>query len=288
MRSPRWIWNMGAPTAIVLLLVACSTTDFVTGQPTRNMYLLDEDIELGSEVLQEILTEMEDSDVPVNRDKRRLKKLRSMVERIAAVSHMPDLPYEVHLLETNVVNAMCAPGGKVIVFSGLYDRKHGLALDEDEVAAVIGHEIAHATCRHTTEELTRAAPVNTILAIAGLIAEADENEDATAIISAAFLLYNGLWLPRYSRQDEAEADRVGLMYMAQAGYDPRAAIRVWKRAHEKEGSDPDLFVIFSSHPTHAYRAQHLQEHLPEALAAYAETQGLTVDQLESSGPSKPF
>lgn len=273
--------------ALLFILAACSTTDFVTGQKTRNMYLVDEDVKLGSEVLQQSIAEMEKSGVPVDRDTRRLGVIRDMVRRIGAVSHMPDLPYEVHLFETNIVNAMCAPGGKVMVFSGLYDPKKGLVADKNELAAVLGHEIAHATCRHTTESLTRQAPVNTLLLIAGLVAEAKGNDEAAMAIGAAFLFYNGIWVPKYSRIDEAEADRIGLLYMAKAGYDPRAAPRLWRRVHEREGSDPGLMILFSSHPSNKYRWKELEKHMPEAIMLYAQATGKRPEDLQGELPLGP-
>ncbi len=265
--------------AVLLVVGACSTTDFVTGQRTRNAYLVDDDIKLGTQVLQQSIAEMKKAGVPVDRDAKRVAQLRDMVRRIGSVSHMPNLPYEVHLLETNIVNAMCAPGGKVMVFSGLYDPKKGLVKDEDELAAVLGHEIAHATCRHTTESMTRQAPVNALLLIAALVAEAKGNDEAALAIGAGFLFYNGVWVPKYSRVDETEADRVGLLYMAKAGYDPRAAPRLWKRAYEREGgNDSSLSILFSTHPSNKTRWKELEKHLPEALAAYAQATGRPAGQ----------
>jgi predicted Zn-dependent protease len=276
-------------SAALLLVGGCSTTDFVTGQSTRNMYLVDEDIKLGAQVMKESADAMRKSGVPVDRDSRRLEVLRDMVKRIGAVSHMPDLPYEVHLFQTNVVNAMCAPGGKVMVFSGLYEPQKGLVYDEAELAAVLGHEIAHATCRHTTESLTRQAPVNALLLIGGLVAESQGNREVAAAIGAGFLFYNGIWVPKYSRVDEVEADRVGLMYMARAGYDPRAAPRLWKRASARDGGEPGLSVLFSTHPGNATRWRELEKHLPEALAAYAQATGKSLSDLKGDLPlGRPF
>ena len=257
---------------MLVIVVSCATTDYVTGGRVRNMYLIEEDVKFGEEVMQETLQEMEKAGVPVNNDRKRVAQLQDMVNRIAAVSHIPDLPYEVTLFQTYIVNAMAAPGGKVIVFSGLYDPEEGLVQNEDELAAVIGHEIAHVTCRHTTEALTREAPMNLLLLAAGLYASIDGNEDVQNATAAAFLLYNGLWLPKYSRKDEAEADRVGIMYMAKAGYDPRAAPRLWKRLYEKEG-DAGLFAILSTHPTNKDRWKNLEKELPAAMIEYAKATG---------------
>lgn len=253
-------------------LLSCATTDPVTGRRVRNLYLIEDDIQLGREVMQDTVKTMRSAKVPINADKRRVRELDEMVKRITAVSHLPELPYEVYLFETNIVNAAAAPGGQIMVFSGLYDERRGLVTDEDELAAVLGHEIAHVTCRHTTESLTRQMPMNLILMGAAIYAEAKGKEDLATWLGAGFLLYEGLLLPKYSRDDEAEADAVGLMYMAKAGYDPRAAVRLWKRAHEKEG-DKSLFAWLSSHPSNKARYKALQAKLPEAMAEYARVRG---------------
>lgn len=272
MRKPAVLTRCGLPVLAALLLASCATVDPVTGKKVNNLYLIEDDIQLGREVMQDTLKAMREERVPVNADKKRSAQLTDMVKRIAAVSHLPDLPYEVYLFQTNIVNAAAAPGGQVMVFSGLYDKKVGLVADEDELAAVIGHEIAHVTCRHTTEEMTRQLPMNIILLGAAIYAEAKDKEDLALALSAGFLVYQGLLLPKYSRKDESEADAVGLMYMAKAGYDPRAAVRLWKRAHEREGDD-SLFAIFSSHPSNKARWKSLDKMLPAAMAEYAKVKG---------------
>jgi predicted Zn-dependent protease len=260
----------GAVALLALLLFnsGCASVDPVTGRRVANLYSLEEDIRLGREVKADIAREMERQGVPVNADPARVTQLRDMVARIAAVSHLPDLPYEITLYHTNIVNAAAAPGGQIIVFSGLYDPEIGLVRDENELAAVIAHEIAHVTCRHTTESLTRRAPVDLLLLAGAIYAEVEGERDLALAMGVAFVAYEGFILPRYSRHDESEADAVGLLYMAKAGYDPRAAPALWKRVSEKEGRTPALMRWMSSHPSHDHRHDDLQALMPEALAAY--------------------
>lgn len=250
-----------------LFAVGCATVDPVTGRRVNNLYSIDDDIQMGREVLGEVVKTMREGKVPINRDGKKVAKLQEMVNRIAAVSHLPDLPYEIYLFETNIVNAFAAPGGQMGVFSGLYHPEMGLVQDDDELAAVIAHEIAHVTCRHTTESLTRELPVRLALIGGALYAEARGNDDLALALGAGFLVYEGLILPRYSRRDETEADAVGLMYMAKAGYDPRAAVRLWERAAARS-KDPKLFALFSSHPTDRQRAEALRKLLPQAMEEY--------------------
>lgn len=264
-RSSAWL-------LVPLLAASCATVDPVTGRKVNNMYLIEDDIQLGQQVMADTVKTMREQRVPINADRTRVREVEDMVRRISQVSHLPNLPYEVVVFQTNIVNAAAAPGGKIMVFSGLYDAKKGLVRDEDELAAVLGHEIAHVTCRHTTESLTRGMPMNLVLLGASIYAEAKGKEDLALALGAGFLVYQGLLLPKYSRKDEAEADAVGLVYMAKAGYDPRAAIRLWQRASERQ-RDPGLFAIFSSHPTNKDRYKALQKRLPAAMAEYAKVKG---------------
>lgn len=262
---------------MTVLLSSCASVDPVTGRQVQNMYLIEDDIQMGREVLADVVKTMRKEGVHINQDAPRLAALQEMVKRITAVSHLPDLPYEVTLFETNIVNAFAAPGGQMGVFSGLYHPEIGLVKDDDELAAVIAHEIAHVTCRHTTEALTREMPVQLILLGASIYAEAKGKEDLAAALAAGFLVYQGLILPKYSRRDEAEADVVGLMYMAKAGYDPRAALRIWERAAAR-GKDPKLFALFSSHPTDQERAAALRKRMPEAMALYEQARAAAANR----------
>lgn len=268
---------------LALLSSSCATVDPVTGRKVNNMYLIEDDIQLGREVMADTVKSMRESGVPLNANRTRVRQVEDIVKRIAAVSHLPNLPYEVTVFETNIVNAAAAPGGQLMVFSGLYDPKKGLVADEDELAAVIGHEIAHVTCRHTTEEMTRQLPMQLILLGGAIYAEAKGDDDLALALGAGFLVYQGLILPRYSRTDESEADAVGMMYMAKAGFDPRAAIRVWQRAAERDG-DPGLLAMFSSHPTNKTRKKSLEAMLPEAMEAYRQATGHYPKGYSPSGP----
>jgi len=253
---------------LALLMAGCTSMDSVTGQQTRNFYSLRQDIELGSQVYGETIDEMRSRGIPLDADPARVAQLQEMIKRIGAVSDLPDLPYEVTLIHTNVVNAMAAPGGKIMVYEGLWDSEKGLARDDDEIAAVLAHEIAHVNARHSTEAMTRQILPNVLFLGATLFAQAKDRDDIAAALGGTFVLYNGIWVTRYSRADEIEADSVGMMYLARAGYDPRAALRIWERAAEQRtGSDPAA-SIFSTHPADSVRLQNLRARLPAALAAY--------------------
>lgn len=280
----RWMFLLMAVGGL-LSLSACASVDPVTGRAVRNLYLIEDDVQLGREVMADAVKQMRESGVKLNADRKRVNQVENMVRKIAAVSHLPELPYEVVVFETNIVNAAAAPGGQIMVFAGLYDPKEGLVADEDELAAVIGHEIAHVTCRHVTEEMTRQLPMQLILLGGAIYAEAKGDDDLALALGAGFLVYQGLLLPKYSRMDEAEADAVGIMYMAKAGYDPRAAIRIWQRAAEREG-DPGLFAMFSSHPSNKARRKALEALLPEAMEEYRKAIGRYPDGYQPEAQAK--
>jgi len=252
----------------VVSLAGCNTMDAVTGQQTHNFYSLQKDVEIGSQVYCGTIEEMRTRGVPINADAARTAQLREMVRRISSVSDLPDLPYEVVLIQTNVVNAMAAPGGKIMVYEGLWNPKDGLVKDDDELAAVLAHEIAHVNCRHSTEAMTRQMLPSLLFMGGAVVAQAKDREDIAQALSGVFVVYNGIWVTRYSRMDETEADTVGLMYMAKAGYDPRAALRIWERTSQRRNGTDPASRIFSTHPADNVRLQNLRAQLPAALAAY--------------------
>ena len=262
---------LGFAVALIASLVSCAT-DPVTGKRVSNIYSLRQDVELGQATMQQNVEEMQKAHVPINRDQKRLSEIREIVQRLAAVSDLPDLPYSVTLFETNIVNAAAAPGGSMMVFSGLYDPKDGMVQDADEMAAVMGHEIAHVNCRHVTERLTKLTATAAMAEIVAQVAAHNDKKDIAYGVRAAFAVGTALWIPSYTREDESEADRVGLFYMARAGYDPRAAPRIWKRITEKTGSK-DPASIFATHPSNWERYNALTKLLPQAMEEYTRATG---------------
>jgi predicted Zn-dependent protease len=162
-----------------------------------------------------------------------------------------------------------------MVFEGLYDKETGLCHDGEEVAFVIAHELAHVNCRHSTEQMSTIMAAQAMAELtAALVEEADEPEWAE-VVRAAFAVGSALFVPKYDRKQELEADRVGMMYMAKAGYDPRAGIRIWKRISLKtgEGESVGLMGIMDSHPTSTKRYRELEANLPAAMELYKERTG---------------
>lgn len=255
------LWVM-VITAIFVTSCA-TTTDFVTGQRTHNFYSVQDDIKLGNASFEEMKVQMaKDGTAVSSRNADDVRRVKEISSRIFAATGQQDIfAFEVELFESKVVNAFAVPGGKIAIFTGLWDPKEGLVTDDDELAAVIAHEVGHVTCRHSTEEMTRQMPTQLLLAAAGLYAESQEDETWKSVVDSAFLVYNGLVVPKYSRANEFEADRVSMEYMERAGFDPAAAVRLWKRAYDQEGNEPGYMSILATHPSNRARYEALQRQL---------------------------
>lgn len=260
-------------------LTGCAT-DPVTGRSAYNLYTLDDDIKMGTQAMAQNVAEMKKARCPINADPVRVAQLNEMTRRIGAVTHQPNIPYTVTLFHTNIVNAAAFPGGPMMVFEGLYDPKKGLVHSEDELAAVMAHELAHVNCRHTTKRLSVVTPVVLAVGVGAAVLEAKDQQEWAQALAAGFAVTGALLLPAYSRSDEYQADAVGLMYMAKAGYDPRAAPRIWQRAMEQSakrsggsGSISGGFNLFSTHPADKARYEALEKLLPAAMEEYAKVRG---------------
>ena len=281
-----------AMAAAAILATSCaSTMDYVTGERTRNFYSVQEDIRLGNQTFEEMKAQMaKDGTAVPSRNAAEVRRVKAIADRVFnATGQRETFAFDVELFDSKVVNAFAVPGGKIAVFTGLWNPKDGLVSGDDELAAVIAHEAAHVTCRHSTEEMTRQMPAQLLLAAAGLYAESQKDETWKSVVEGAFLVYNGLVVPKYSRSNEFEADRVSMQYMARAGFDPAAAVRLWKRAYEKEGGEQGYMSILSTHPSNKARYEALQRQLPDVLAdrgAPAESPGSPPPATSVAKPAK--
>lgn len=174
--------------------------------------------------------------------------------------------WEVNLIGSNQVNAFCMPGGKIAVFTGIIDK---LQLTEDELAMVVGHEMAHALREHARERMGKSAVTQGAARVGGAVLGAifgiDPNITDMVARGTASLLNL-----KFSRGDESEADLVGMELAARAGYDPRAAITLWKKMGQQAGKNapPEWF---STHPAGASRIAELERNLPRVMPLYERT-----------------
>lgn len=174
-----------------------------------------------------------------------------------------DLDWEIEIFDDKeMVNAFAMTGGKIGVFTGILD----VAKTEDQLGAVMGHEVAHVTEQHALERVNREITTQGG-AIAGAAILGGGVAGDLVKIGAAL----GLSLP-YGRKQESEADTVGLNYMSDAGFDPRASVQLWKNMEEKSGRGPPQFI--STHPSPDNRIEKLIENLPAALVQYNKAQAL--------------
>ncbi len=181
--------------------------------------------------------------------------------------------WEVNLLNSSQVNAFCMPGGRIAFFSGILTT---LKLSDDEVAVVMGHEIAHALREHGREQAAKSSVTSIGTKLLGAGAAALFGVDPRITDTVADMAAKGLSL-HYSRDDEREADLVGLDLAARAGFDPRAGIVLWQKMGALNKSAPPAFL--STHPSGADRIEIMQNHMGKVLPLYARSKGVGVAQL---------
>ena len=252
---------------VLQLMNSCSTVP-ITGRKQLNLMPESEMIGMSLTSYKQFLTEHK-----LSTDKKNtalVKKVGSNIE--AAVTKflkekgMSDringYQWEFNLVDENVPNAWCMPGGKVVVYTGILPYTK----TEAGLAVVMGHEIAHAIARHGNERMSQELAVQ----LGGMALSAaleSKPEETKQLFFAAYGIGTqvGVMLP-YSRQHETEADKLGLIFMAMAGYDPHVAIDFWKRMAQSGGQKPP--EILSTHPADETRIKNLKEFLPEAMKYY--------------------
>ncbi len=201
-----------------------------------------------------------------------LRRVGGKVATVAEPDFRDSKPnWEFVVFESADINAFALPGGKVGVYTGLLDK---ITLTDDELAIVVGHEVAHVTARHGNERLSQQLLAGAGgMALSAWMNNKDVHNKELYIAAYGAGVQYGVILP-FSRDHESEADRIGLMYAARAGYDPRAALTVWKRMGDNSGTKPPEWL--STHPSEATRTARLTRLMPEALVEYTKTTGKTL------------
>jgi Zn-dependent protease with chaperone function len=194
-----------------------------------------------------------------------LQRLRGIASRlIAGAPRWNDKArqwrWEVNLIGSQQVNAFCMPGGKIAVFTGLLQK---LQLTDDEVAMVLGHEMAHALREHARERIARTQGTGALLSLGAQLFGLGQLGDVAANIGTQLLTL------KYSRDDETEADLVGLELGARAGYNPQAAVTLWEKMGRASGEGSGL-AFLSTHPAGPDRMHRLQENVPRVEGLYRE------------------
>lgn len=245
-------------TALALFLVACATVP-ITGR--SQLLLLSERAEqqMGLDAYRQVLRKAK-----LSTDAAATDLVRRVGRRIAEATGRTDYQWEFNLIEDKQANAFCLPGGKVAVYTGILP----VTRDDAGLAAVLGHEVAHAIARHGGERVSEGLLVQVGLAATQVALSRNDPatvQQVTALLGAGATV--GLLLP-WGRSQELEADHLGLIYMAKAGYHPSAARDLWMRMDEVargRGSPPEFL---STHPSAETRIRQIEAWIPEALQYY--------------------
>ncbi|HKT73444.1 MAG TPA: M48 family metallopeptidase [Steroidobacteraceae bacterium] len=261
-------WGFRATLLMVSGLVACATVQ--TTNPgavgidrRQQMLVSEEDVEKAAVQAYAQEVGKARTDGKLNSDPELTARVRRVAGRLipttgAFRADAPKWNWEINTLTTDELNAYAMPGGKIMVYSGLVEK---LKLTDAELAAVVGHEISHALREHTRERVSRAYAQQIALTGIAIFTGAGEGamDLAGQVASMTFQL-------PHSREQESEADVMGLELMARAGYDPHAAVKVWQKMMAAEKSSQPQFL--STHPSPGNRIEELEARMPKVMPLY--------------------
>ncbi|MFQ5779312.1 MAG: M48 family metallopeptidase [Nitrospiria bacterium] len=242
------------------MLFACRTTP-VTGRSQLIFISEPDEIAMGLRAYKQVLAK-----ATLSEDPDEVAMVRRVGKRIAAVANQSDYRWEFNLIKDDkMVNAFALPGGKVAVYTGILP----ITRNETGLATVLSHEVSHAIARHGGERMTTGLLTQLGMAAleAGLGKKGNDPDRAKAFkVAYGAGAQLGLLLP-FSRRQELEADRIGLILMAKAGYNPKEAVLFWERMSRLDKKKAPEFL--STHPSDAVRIQEIRRWLPEAELAYS-------------------
>ena len=242
----------------IAILTGCATNP-VTGRKQLSLVSGDQELQLGLSAFEQMKKE-----VPISHDPAANAMLQRVGSRIAAVAQkdMPNAKWEFVVFDSKEANAFCLPGGKIGIYTGILP----IAKDDAGLATVIGHEVAHATSHHAAERMSEGMVLETGGQLAGALSSGAKPITQN-VVNAAFGLGGPLLvqLP-HSRKQESEADHIGLIYMARAGFDPQAAVSFWQRfsAYNTQSGNGGGPAFLRTHPVDSVRIQQIQAWIPEA------------------------
>ena len=252
---------------ILISFVACSKVP-ISGR--RQLHLLPESVMMNLSVssYREVLAKtppLPNSNNNAQMVARVGQKIANAVNTYAKqkkiTSRTQGFKWEFNLVNDNTINAWCMPGGKVVVYTGLL----AVTQNETALAIVMGHEIAHAIARHGNERMSQGL-LQQMGGIGLQVALANKPQETQNIFLQSYGLGSQLGLLKYSRTHESEADKLGLVFSAMAGYNPNEAIDFWKRMAAQGGAKPPL--LLSTHPSDETRIKDLKTFMPQAMKYY--------------------
>jgi len=256
------ILKISFTAVFVLLFIYACTKAPITGRNQLILVSQSQELQMGDVAYSEVVKQSK-----VSKNPEYNAAVKRVVNRIAGVANRPDFEWEYTVIdEDETINAFALPGGKIGVYTGILK----VAQTDAGLATVMSHEVGHATARHGGERIT-AGLLSQIGAVglAAALGSSGMDPNVSYGIMQAYgvgVTVGGI-LP-FSRTQESEADRIGLIYMARAGYDPRESVLFWQRmaAATKNSQRPPEFL--STHPDNGTRIANLQRHMPEAMRVY--------------------
>lgn len=249
--------NKSILITLYCLLTACATSP--TGR-SQFIYMPDSQLnEMGLQAFDNLKTEK-----PQSKNTQYNQFVICIAE---AITHETGGDWEVVVFEDDSLNAFALPGNKIGVHTGLVK----LVDNQDQLAAVIGHEVGHVLARHSNERMSQKAALDQSVALVSAVGNPTSTLGQLAVSSLGIGAQYGIILP-FSRTHESEADIIGLDLMAKAGFNPRQSINLWEKMDQASKGEPAEFM--STHPSHSTRINELSAHMPEALQLYQQAQSI--------------
>jgi len=272
MRHRAWVGQLLATGIMVCLLPViggCETNPY-TGRHQLLMTSVAEEMQMGTQAYAQVKS---DPKIRQSQDPREIEPVRRVAARIIEAAKRSkygemaqQFQWEVTVIkEDKTLNAFALPGGKIAVYTGIFS----VAKTEAGLAAVMGHEVVHALARHGAERMSQGQLTNAALQAAGAAVGASGGGGMMSQAAMAALGVGaqvGVLLP-FSRQHESEADYIGILLAADAGYDPRESVHLWERMEQHSGGGAPAEFL-STHPGHETRIEQLKQWMPEAMAIY--------------------
>jgi len=265
MKTPRH-WILRLTLVAAASLAGCQTVQTTRGgevgvNRSQSMMVSAADVDAtATEQYAQILAEAQKKGA-LNHDPAMTARVRRIAQRLIPQTAVfrddaPKWKWEVNVLSSKEVNAWCMPGGKIAVYTGLIEQ---LKITDDELAAVMGHEISHALREHTRESMSRQELTGIGLSVVEIVTGIPMSGLGQTFAQSMFVLPN-------SRQNEQEADRIGVELAARAGYDPRAAVSLWTKMSNLGGDQPPQWL--STHPSHESRVKDVTEYSQRVMPLY--------------------
>jgi len=261
---------LAASVAGILLFNSCSTVP-LTGRSRFDLVSNDQVLPMAFQAYNTFLTENKSAVLPASN--AQALKVKTVGNRLitAVKSYMnsnnygnliADYQWEVNVVQNNEKNAWCMPGGKIVVYTGILP----ITQDDAGLATVMGHEIAHAIAGHSAERMSQEMVAQGIGAAAGVALS--KNPKTQSIFNTLYGVGTPVAMLKFSRNQELEADRLGLIFMAMAGYNPQNATAFWNRMSDASAGSQRPPEFLSTHPSDATRIAQIQKYLPEAKQYY--------------------